>query len=91
MKIKSNWSMMGYLVGGAFSLLSAIRYFVMWPDMDKAIVYITIGGLICCVSWLYGQNLEKGNKLAALQERQAEIEDLLKEKEIIKETLIEAQ
>ncbi len=91
MKIKSTWSKVGYYIGGCFSLLSAIRYFVVYPDIDRAIVYVLIGGIICSLAWLYNKHLEKLIKLAALQDAQNETDILLKEKGIIKEDLIETE
>ena len=44
-------SLLGYMFGFMFAFLSAVRYFVMWPDLDKAIVYVLIGILICV--WSY--------------------------------------
>jgi uncharacterized membrane protein len=67
MKI-STWSIMGYLTGTIFILLSAIRYFVVYPDMDKAIAYVVIGILIMAVSWLYNSQLNNSNKITAIED-----------------------
>lgn len=64
--VKSNWTLIGYWGGVAFSTLSAIRYFLMYPDTDKAIVYVIIGGVICALAWLYNQQLQHSNKLTAM-------------------------
>jgi high-affinity Fe2+/Pb2+ permease len=66
MKI-SNWSWIGMLGGLAFSLFSGLRYYVFFPDLDRAIVYVIIGVLIMAVSWLYNQNLNLRNKFEAIE------------------------
>jgi len=53
MKQISNFSLVGYIAGALFSLLSAIRYFLIYYDLDRALVYILIGVLIMAVSFLY--------------------------------------
>lgn len=65
---KSNWSLVGYGIGGAFALLSAVRYFLLWPDTDRAIVYVLIGFMICGLAWLYDKQLRLNNKLSAVEE-----------------------
>jgi predicted membrane-bound mannosyltransferase len=64
--IKSNWSFVGIAFGVLFALFSAVRYFLLWPDMDRAVVYIVIGGLVCAVSWLYDQQLQHSNDIRAM-------------------------
>ena len=67
MKI-SNFTFVGLIAGFLFSLFSGIRYFIAWPDTDKAVVYITIGILIMAVSWLYWKNKELGYTVYGLEE-----------------------
>ena len=67
MKI-SKWSLVGYIFGGLFSLFSAIRYFIVWLDWDKAIVYILIGMIICGLSWLYNTQLNHANTIDAMSD-----------------------
>jgi len=64
----SKWSIIGYIAGFLFSLFSAIRYFIVWPDTDRAIVYVLLGFLICAISWLYNQNLNNCNLIDAIQD-----------------------
>jgi hypothetical protein len=67
MKI-SHWSILGYAGGIAFSLLSAIRYGVIYPDEDRAIVYVIIGCIICALAWIYNVQLNQSNKILAIEE-----------------------
>jgi len=64
----SNWSIVGIGIGFIFTIFSGIRYFLMYPDMDKAIVYVIIGVLIMCVSWNYNVNISQDNRLVAVED-----------------------
>jgi len=64
----SNWSILGYIIGIAFALLSSIRYFLLYPDLDKALVYVGIGGIICGLSWTYNKLVEHENTIEAMSE-----------------------
>ena len=68
MKQHTTIAITGVILGGLFSLLSAIRYYVIYPDTDRAIVYVVIGGLIICVSWLYERTRQLQNTLDAVEE-----------------------
>jgi len=67
MKRISNWTKLGYICGSIFSILSAIRYFMLYPDMDRAIVYVLIGGIICALSWIYDKLIEHSNTINAME------------------------
>jgi len=56
-------SQVGIVSGFIFSILSALRYFVMFPDTDRAIVYIIIGCLIMFVSYEHGKRIKLENTL----------------------------
>lgn len=53
----SKWSILGYVVGFLFSLFSAWRYFIIYNDTDRAIVYVLIGLIICGLAFLYNEKL----------------------------------
>jgi len=74
MKKPSNWSICGMAFGLLFSLLSSIRYFVMYPDEDKAIVYAIIGLIIVGLSWLYNRQLQISNTITAIEDYLADME-----------------
>jgi hypothetical protein len=62
----SNWSVIeDYLsdnVGLAFGLGilvgSFLRYFVIYPDYDRALVYSLIGIIIILLSWVYSKRFK---------------------------------
>lgn len=66
MKI-SNWSILGYVLGISFSFFSAIRYFLLFPDTDRAFVYIGIGIIVCGLAFLYNRTVEQGNSIKAME------------------------
>ncbi len=68
MKKISHWSLLGYIIGLAFALLSSIRYFLLYPDLDKALVYCGIGLIVCGLAWTYNKLQEQGNTLTAIEE-----------------------
>lgn len=64
----SNWSRLGIVCGGLFSILSAIRYFFLYRDLDRAIVYTLVGFVILGVAYLYGRNLDISHRVDAIEE-----------------------
>ena len=68
MKKLSNLSKIGYLVGIIFSLFSAIRYFLLFPDTDRAMVYVLIGIIICAIAFLYDKNRSLSFEVDAMSE-----------------------
>ena len=62
-------SVFGYGIGLSFAFLSALRYFVLYPDMDKAIVYVTIGFLIAIVSYEYSAIWNLSNTLSYIEKQ----------------------
>ncbi len=75
MKQYSKWSLAGILVGAIFSLGSFVRYFVIYPDIDRAIVYTIIGGLIVFIFYLYNAKLELNKETQINQEAIRSLED----------------
>jgi len=68
MKKISNWSWLGYIIGIAFALLSSIRYFIIFYDLDRALVYVGIAGIVCGLAWLYNRQLELSYSIEAVEE-----------------------
>ncbi len=46
-------SILGGIAGSVLMISSWIRYFILFPDLDKAIIYGAVGFLIVMVSFLY--------------------------------------
>lgn len=66
MKKISGWSLLGYIAGTVFALGSFIRYYVIYPDLDRAIVYTLMGLIICALAWLYNKQLQHGHELESI-------------------------
>ena len=65
MKI-SKWSIVGYILGMTFSVFSSIRYFLLYPDTDRAIVYVGIGLIVCGLAWCYNNISELRKEITRL-------------------------
>lgn len=66
MKI-SNWSLAGFGLGILFAVGTFIRYYILYPDMDKAVTDIIIGLIICGIAWLYNKQLQHSNVITAIE------------------------
>lgn len=71
MKTISKWSYVGIAFGFLFTVANATRYYLLWPDMDKAIAYSLIGILIMGVSFLYAMLLDHSNTITAIEDHLA--------------------
>lgn len=60
-------TMFGALFGFLFLILSELRYFVIYPDLDRALVYGIVGLLIIFCSWTYGKLRHLDNKLFGVE------------------------
>jgi len=72
MKI-SNWSLVGYIIGTILIAAAVIRYTIIWSDNSQAFQFISIGILICAVSWLYNKQLKMSNTLLAVEDYLSEL------------------
>jgi len=68
MKKISNWSLLGYIIGIVFALFSSIRYFLLYPDLDRALVYVGIGIIVCGLAWLYNKQLQQSISIEAIND-----------------------
>ena len=66
-KVISNWSIAGMVSGFLLAIFSAVRYFIMYPDMDKAVMYVVIGVIIIGISWNYNVNIEQNIRHTAVE------------------------
>jgi len=63
----SNWSILGYILGAAFSIFSGVRYWIFYPDTDRALVYVGIGIMVCGLSFLYNRGVQQGRSIEAIE------------------------
>lgn len=47
----TNWSVLGIIFGILLFIATEIRYFVLYPDLDKALYFGIISILIVAISW----------------------------------------
>lgn len=80
MTIKSKWAYSGFFAGILFLVASVIRYWAMYPDPDRCLVYVIIGLLISAVSFLYGRTIEYGHAIKKLQDELFEFEGYVRDK-----------
>jgi len=62
MKI-SKLSLTGMIFGGIFAISSWLRYFVLYPDLDRALVYGLLGVVIIAISYFYSLIVNLTNTL----------------------------
>jgi len=63
MKPISNITVVGIAIGLGVIVMAGLRYFVLFPDMDKALMYSLTGFLLIMVSWFYNKILNLSNTL----------------------------
>ena len=68
MKQISHWSILGIVLGLSISLFSGIRYFLLYPDTDKALFYIGSGLIICAIAWLYNVSKFQDYRISAIED-----------------------
>lgn len=72
MKKQSNWSLVGYVIGFVIALLSAVRWFVVYPDYSQAFSFIFSGLVIMALSWIYNELQKLKNTVQAVEDWMAE-------------------
>jgi len=65
----NKFSLAGILAGIVWSIGSFIRYYVLYPDVDKVIAYVLLGGVVCGLAWLYDKYLKIISELNEIQDR----------------------
>lgn len=68
MRVQSNWSKAGLVIGFIWAIGFAYRYLFRWGDYSQAILFIGLGVGLICISWLYDKQLNLRNTIDALQE-----------------------
>jgi len=72
MKKISNLTLLGYILGITFSLGSFIRYYIIWYDLDRAIVYVSLGIIVCAIAWIYNRLRNQAHTVEAMSEHLAD-------------------
>ena len=75
----SKWSIMGVLFALGFGLLSSIRYFLLFPDTDRAFVYGLLAVVIIGVSWCYNEIHQIYRKIESLEIKLTDLETWLQD------------
>jgi hypothetical protein len=89
MKQISKISLVGYLAGAIFIIISSVRYYILYPDLDRFLAYLTIGVLIISVAWLYSKQKSQGNTLDMLEDYiQNQIEENNKKENAVEKEVI---
>lgn len=63
----NNWSILGICAGIIYIISSSIRYYIMYPDLDKVIQNILIGLCVIAISYLYNKSIKQDNILISLE------------------------
>ena len=68
MKQITKLSMMGLLLGISFGVLTSIRYFLLYPDTDKALVYGLMALMILALSWCHEEIVKLRNTITSIED-----------------------
>jgi len=78
---QTNLSLAGILFGLFISLSSQVRYFILYPDLDKALFFGLIGLIIIAISWNYAGRIELDNKIEKLEQTLTSVEEWIVDKD----------
>ena len=76
----TNLSLAGVLLGIVLTTTTWIRYFILYPDIDKAIFFGAIGLIIIAVSWNYAGRIELDEKIDRIEQTLTSVEEWLADK-----------
>ena len=72
---QTNLSLAGILFGIGLTVSSWIRYFISYPDMDKAFFFGLIGLMIIAIAWNYAGRIMLGDKIEKLENTLTNVEE----------------
>lgn len=75
MPIINSWARLGMVLSIFYFIGVELRYFVMYPDLDRAVAYGLIGVLLFGLSWAY-------DRINFIRDRQNTIEEYLADKNL---------
>lgn len=79
MKSISNWSLLGYLAGATYFLVTVFQYWIRYPDTSQFLMNSAIAVLIASVAWLYNRQMQHGFTIDAMEEYLADNPNKLQE------------
>ena len=75
----TNLSLSG-VIGGLFLTAGiGFRYFILYPDLDKALFFGLIGLVIVAVSWNYAGRIELDERIDKLENTLVRVEDYIQD------------
>ena len=79
---QTNLSKAGILLGLVIAISSWYRYFVMFPDPDKALFFGLIGLLCIAISWNYAGRIMLRDKIEHIENTLTDLEQYVVDKEL---------
>jgi len=76
----TNLSLAGVLFGLFMFCCTSIRYFILYPDPDKAIFFGFFGLMIVAISWNYAGRIELEEKIDKIEQTLTSVEEWLVDK-----------
>jgi len=77
---QTNLSLTG-IIGGLFLTIGIwFRYFILYPDLDKALFFGLIGLIIVAVSWNYAGRVQLDKDIKKLEETLTSVEEWIIDK-----------
>jgi len=85
---QTNLSFSGIIFGLFLTIGSWFRYFILFPDLDKALFFGLIGLIIIAVSWNYAGRIELDNKINKIEQTLISVEEWIVDKNMEDENAI---
>jgi len=77
---QTNLSLAGITFGIFLTASCWIRYFIIYPDLDKALFFGLFGLIIIAVSWNYAGRIELDNKIDKIEQTLTSVEEWIADK-----------
>ena len=77
---QTNWSLAGIAAGIFLTVGSWFRYFVLYPDLDKALFFGLIGLIVIAISWNYAGRIVLIKKIDKLEQTLTAVEEWIVDK-----------
>jgi len=77
---QTNLSLCGTLFGLCIANGSWIRYFILYPDPDKALFFGLIGLMIIAISWNYAGRIQLQKDIDRIEQTLTSVEEWLADK-----------